>query len=222
MRSLAFAISLLAWPVMAPALAQEAPAASELLFETHDWQALPADAALLYKYERVSGLSLEQVRGFTDKIRLVVRPGSATGSRNVQVEMFSSPHRRPAGPFDEVTGNPILILFLEQHLQTLAAAVGANPRYLRNAIRAGLREKASVTATSITYQDQSFPAWRIETQPFAQDLHRAQMKGLDMLNYSFVTSERVPGKIFSIDVKAVTADGRTLLQETLSYDPNGS
>ena len=160
MRSLAFAVILLAWPAAAPALEQEAPAASELLFETHDWQALPANTALLYRYERVRGLSLEQVRGFTDTIRLVVRPGSAAGSRNVQVEMFSSPHRRPAGPFDEVTGNPILILFLEQHLQTLAAAVGANPRYLRNAIRAGLREKASVIPATITYQDQPVPAWR--------------------------------------------------------------
>jgi len=222
MRSLAFAVILLAWPAAAPALEQEAPAASELLFETHDWQALPANTALLYRYERVSGLSLEQVRGFTDTIRLVVRPGSAAASRNVQVEMFSSPHRRPAGPFDEVTGNPILILFLEQHLQTLAAAVGANPRYLRNAIRAGLREKASVIPATITYQDQPVPAWRIETQPFAQDPHRARMKGLDVLNYSFVTSERVPGRIFSIDIKALTADGRTLLQEGLSYDPDGS
>jgi hypothetical protein len=222
MRSLAFAIGLLAWSAAEPALAQEAPGASELLFETHDWQALPADAALLYRYERVSNLSSEQVRGFSDTIRLVVRPGSAADKRNVQVEMFSSPHRRPAGPFDEVTGNPILILFLEQHLQTLAAAVGANPRYLRNAIRTGLREKASVTPTTITYQDRSVSAWRIETQPFAQDPHRARMRGLDVLSYSFVASERVSGKIFFIDVKAVTGDGRTLLQETLSYDQKGS
>ncbi len=222
MRSLAFAIALLVGPALAPALAQDAPPASELLFETHDWQAVTAEAVLQYKYERVSGLALEQVRGFTDTIRLMIKPGSSSGSRNVQVEMFSSPRRRPAGPFDEVTGNPILILFLEQHLQTLAAAVGANPLYLRNAIRAGLREEASVKPTMITYQGQSVPAWRVETQPFAHDPHRAQMKGLDVLNYSFVTSERVPGKIFSIDVRALMADGRTLLQETLSYDPNGS
>ncbi|MXQ12072.1 hypothetical protein [Microvirga makkahensis] len=222
MRSLAFAIGLLGWSAAAPISAQEAPAAAELLFETHDWQALRGNAALLYRYERVSDPSFEQVRSFSDTIRLVVRPGSAVDSRNVQVEMFSSPHRRPAGPFDEVTGNPILILFLEQHLQTLVAAVGANPRYLRNAVRAGLREKASVIATTATYQGQPVSAWRVEMQPFAQDPHRTRMKGLDALKYSFVTSERVPGEIHSIEIKAVTTDGRILLQETLSYDPNGS
>jgi hypothetical protein len=136
--------------------------------------------------------------------------------------MFPVTQRRPSGPFDDVTGNPILVLFLEQHLQTLAAALGANPRYLRNAIRAGLREKASVSPITATYLADQVPAWRIETQPFVDDSRRDRMHELDTLNYSLVTSERVPGKILSIDVKAVRADGQTLLQEALSYDPSGS
>jgi hypothetical protein len=222
MRSLAFAVGLLAWIAAGPALAQEAPAASDLLFETRDWQAVPTDTTLLYKYERVSGLASERVPGFSDTIRLVIRPGAADGTRNVQVEMFSGGQRRPAGPFDEVASNPVLVLFLEQHLQTLVAALGANPRYLRNAIRAGLREKVLVSPITTTYANGSIPAWRIETQPFIGDAHRDRMKGLDTLNYSFVTSDRVPGKILSIDIRAVAADGRTLLQEALSYDPNGS
>jgi hypothetical protein len=222
MRSLAFAAGLMAWIIAAPSLAQEVPAASDLLFETRDWQAAPPNATLLYRYQRVSGLASERTRGFSDTIRLLVTPGAAADERNIQVEMFPTTQRRPAGPFDDVMGNPILVLFLEQHLQTLAAALGANPRYLRNAIRTGLREKVSVTPISVTYQAEVIPAWRIETQPFVEDTHRGRMQGLDMLNYSFVTSERIPGRILSIDVKAVTADGRTLLQEALSYDPSGS
>ena len=140
MRSLAFATGVIAWIIAAPSLAQEAPVASDLLFEMRDWQAVPLDATLLYRYERVSGLASERTRGF------------------------------------------------------------------------------SIT----TYQTGSVPAWRIETQPFREDTHSSRMQGLDTLNYSFVTSERIPGRILSIDVKAVAADGRTLLQEVLSYDPSGS
>lgn len=222
MRSLAFATGVIAWIVAAPSLAQEAPAASDLLFEMRDWQAVPLDATLLYRYERVSGLASERTRGFSDTIRLLIKPGAVVDARNVQVEMFPSTRRQPAGPFNDVMGNPVLVLFLEQHLQTLAAALGANPRYLRNAIRTGLREKVSVTPIITTYQSGSVPAWRIETQPFSEDTHSSRMQGLDTLNYSFVTSERIPGRILSIDVKAVAADGRTLLQEVLSYDPSGS
>lgn len=222
MKGLVLAAGLMAWIVAAPSLAQETPAAADLLFETRDWQAVPPGTTLLYRYQRVSGLASEQARGFSDTIRLHVAPAAADDARNVQVELFPATQRRPAGPFDDVTGNPVLILFLEQHLQTLATTLGANPRYLRNAIRAGLREKASVTPMTATYRTESVPAWRIETQPFVGDTHRDRMQGLDTLSYSFVTSERIPGRILSIDVRAVGADGRTLLQEALSYDPSGS
>lgn len=222
MRRLAFAVGLMASLTAAPVSAETMPAASDLLFETRDWQAVAPDATLLYRYQRGGDFNSERMRGFSDTIRLLVTPGASADVRNVQVEMFPSTQRRPAGPFDGVMSNPILVLFLEQHLQTLVTALGANPRYLRNAIRTGMREKVSVTPVTTTYRNESVPAWRIETQPFIEDIHRDRMQGLDALRYSFITSERIPGRILSIDVKAVAADGRTLLHEALSYDPSGS
>ena len=222
MRSLVFAIGLAAWTAATPAPSQEAPAASDLLFETQDWRSAPPDASLLYRYERVSSLPSERVQGLSDTIRLLLSPGSSADIRNVQVEMFSGAQRRPAGPFDDVAGNPVLVLFLEQHLKTLVSAVGANPGYLKNAIRAGLRDSASVTPITTAYEDQQVPAWKIATRPFLQDPHRAQMMGLDTLTYSFVVSDYVPGRVHSIDVRADAANGRQLFQETLSYVPSGS
>ncbi len=220
MRSLTFVVALLAWTATASASSQEAPAASDLLFETQDWKAAPSDTSLIYRYERTSSLPSERVPGISDMIRLLVAPGPSAETRNVQVEMFSGAQRRPAGPFDDVAGNPILVLFLEQHLQTLVAAIGANPRYLRNAIRAGLRDNASVAKLTTAYRDGQVPAWRVVTRPFLQDPHRDQMVGLDALTYSFVVSDQVPGKILSIDVRADTTDGRQLFQEALSYVPD--
>jgi len=222
MRSLVFFVGLSLSVVAAPAVAQDVPSAPDLLFEAQDWQRVGSDSTLLYRYERTGSLAADRVPGLSDTIRLHVRSGSAAASRNVEVEMFSGPRRRPAGPFDDVAGNPALVLFLEQHLQTLVAAVGANPRYLRNAIRAGLRESASVVPITATYEDRQVSAWRIETRPFLQDPRRNQMQGLESLTYSFVVSEQVPGKILSIVARADTADGRSLLQEALNYDPDGT
>ena len=39
--------------------------------------------------------------------------GKASGERNVRVEMFSAERRKAAGPFEGMTGNPVLSLFLE-------------------------------------------------------------------------------------------------------------
>ena len=48
------------------------------------------------------------------------------------------------GRFADMTGNPLLSLFLENHIGALSQQLHANPRYLKNAIRAGLARQGRV------------------------------------------------------------------------------
>jgi hypothetical protein len=134
--------------------------------------------------------------------------------------MFSGANRFPAGPFEDMPGNPVMTLFLEHHLGDLARVLSANPRYIKNAIRKGLRENATVTPTQIDYKGRKVDAWRIETQPFLGDKMKERMRGLDNLTYIFVTSDAVPGELVSIEATSKNAEGGELLQENLTYDPN--
>ena len=113
----------------------------------------------------------------------------------------------------------MLALFLEHHVETLARMLSANPRYLKNALRAGLRDKASIAAILVDLNGQPVPGWRIEVRPFTDDASRARMRGLDRLTYEFVTSDAVPGTIVSIKTEARSEDGGKLLEEVLTYDP---
>ena len=112
----------------------------------------------------------------------------------------------------------MLVLFLENHVETLAKVLKANPRYLKNAIRAGLRDKASVTPTTVEIGGESAPAWRVVTKPFDGDPNKERMRGLDGLTYSFVAADKVPGEIQSISIEAVGADGTRLFSESVTYD----
>ena len=47
-------------------------------------------------------------------------------------------------------GNPVLVRFLEHHLDDLARVLKGNPRYIKNAIRRSLRESASATGSMKT------------------------------------------------------------------------
>ena len=116
----------------------------------------------------------------------------------------------------------MIVLFLEHHLNDLAKILKANPRYLKNAIRAGLREKAVTTPETVMVRGRSVQATRIETQPFLDDPHKDRMRGLESLTYTFVTSDQVPGAILSIEARATAADGAELLRETLTYEPSSS
>jgi len=216
--SLAAAILLLVAGVQGVPAA-EAPAAADLLFETPAWRAAPAGTALTYRYERRSGNEGAFGPAVSDRIRLDLDPGEAAETRTARVAMFTDERRVPAGPFENVGYNPALVLFLEHHVGRLAKLVQANPRYLKNTIRAALRERATVTPTTFELQGRAVPGWQVVVTPFADDPNGGRMRGLEKLNYTFVAAEAVPGLIARVEATARADDG-LLLQETLTYDPD--
>jgi hypothetical protein len=202
-----------------PVRAADAPAPADLLFETAPWLEAPAGTSLGYRYERRS--ENEAVFGppLSDRIKLDIGPGAKPETRNVRVAMFTGERRVPAGPFEDSGFNPVMVLFLEHHVDSLAKLLHANPRYLKNTIRAALRDGATVAPTTLELRGRSVPGWRVTAKPFAEDANRARMRGLDGLEYTFIAADSVPGLIARIEARAAGSDGM-LLQETLTYDPD--
>ena len=124
---------------MAEAPRPEDPAS--LLFDAPQWAATRPGATLSYRYIRKSANEALYGPSFEDRIRLRIEKGDAEATRTVRVELFGRERRRAAGPFEDVSSNPVLMLFLEHHVEQLSRSVHANLRYLKNAIRAALRDK---------------------------------------------------------------------------------
>lgn len=208
-------------PAVTKANAATSPNASDLLFEHPQMKNVAPGSTLTYGYVRRSGIAKGPFGPpIDDRIKLGIDAGSTSDNRSIRVEMFSGANRFPAGPFEDMPGNPVMSLFLEHHLVDLARVLSANPRYLKNAIRKGLRDEATVTPTRIDFKGQQVEAWRIESRPFADDKLKDRMRGLSNLKYTFVTSPAVPGELVSIEAQSKTEEGGELLQEVLSYDPN--
>jgi len=203
-----------------PALAEApAPDAATLLFETPQLKDDAPGTTLSYAYARKA---LEDGRfgaSFQDSVKLHLdgSPADAT-ARTVRMELFGAGRRRAAGPFEGVTHNPVLPVFLEHHLEGLSRALRANPRYLKNAIRAALRDRATVDRTEVAVAGRSAPGWRVSVTPFVDDANKGRMQGLDGLAYTFTVSDAVPGRIAAIAVRAAGPEG-VLLEETLTYAP---
>lgn len=199
------------------------PSAATLLFETPQLGATRPGHPLTYRYTRkVSDPELGP--SFEDTIRLEVEPagsGAPEGARTLKVNFFSAERHRAAGPFEDVTGNPVLMLFLENHLADLSGRLMGNPRYFKNAIRAALRDKAEVTRTAFTVGGGMHGGWRVKVRPFAGDPNARRMRGLDTLTYEFDVAPDLPGEIVRMTITADTKDGR-LWEEALTYDPQGT
>lgn len=209
----------------APAASKDgaAPNAADLLFEQPQMKNTTPGSTLTYDYLRRSGI----VKGpygppLNDAIKLTVESGKSDESRDIQVQMFSGGYRVPAGPFQDMPGNPVLTLFLENHLKGLASLLEANPRYIKNAIRKGLRERATVTPIQIDFKGRKVEGWRVEMKPFVGDAQSERMRGFETITYTFVTAPDVPGEIVSIEARALKPDGSELLEERLDYDQKNS
>ena len=209
----------LAYLLFAPSFAAYAednpPPAADLLFEAPQLANTKPGDELDYSYSQKSADPAKYGAAFDDTIKLSIEDaGKASGERNVRVEMFSAERRRAAGPFEGMTGNPVLSLFLENNIQQLSALLHANPRYLKNAIRSALRTAPS-TPDQIDGQKQ---AWRVEVAPFKGDPQKDRMNGLETLTYVFRVAPDLPGAVYEIDISARDPAGAVLLEEKLRYD----
>ena len=225
----ALALALTALPAFAedapkPATVTQAnaaapPSAADLLFDQPQMKNAAPGSTMTYNYLRRSGISGGPFGApLQDTVALKIEPGKSPDARDIQVTMFSGLNRVPAGPFEDMAGNPVVSLFLENHLRALAKVLEANPRYLKLAIRRGLREKATVTPTKVAFDGRTVDGWRVVTKPFEGDAMTQRMRGLDDLTYTFVTAPSVPGEIVSIEASSKSKDGGELLEEKLDYD----
>ena len=196
-----------------------APTASDLLFEQPHMKNTAPTGTITYDYVRRSGIAKGPFGApLQDTLTLKLEPGKSPEARDITVTMFSGLNRVPAGPFEDMAGNPVVSLFLENHLKGLAKVLEANPRYLKLAIRKGLREKAVVTPTKVTVGGREMDGWRVVTKPFEGDGMTQRMRGLDDMTYTFITAPSVPGEIVSIEASSKNKDGGELLEEKLDYD----
>ena len=206
---------------MAPAagLAGESrPDPATLLFDEPQLEATHPGDVLTYAYSRKTADDAKYGRSFSDTIALTIAAGDKADSRTVSAMMFSGANGRPAGPFPDMTGNPLLSLFLENHIGALSQQLHANPRYLKNAIRAGLRDKAEIVEAPVAVEGRSLPGWHIRMTPFRDDANKGRMLGLDAMSYDFAVARDLPGEIAEIRIVAPAPDGSILLDERVVYD----
>jgi hypothetical protein len=193
------------------------PEAASLLFDEPQLAATKMGEVLTYDYHRNTSNDTLFGPSFADKIKLTIDKGSSDSTRTITVDLFSGSNRRAAGPFENMTGNPILSLFLEHHIDVLSDIYHANPRYLKNAIREALRDKATIDKTDVTVGGHSTPGWRVRITPFKGDPNSASMNGLDTMTYEFLVAKDIPGEIADIQVTAAGPNS-ILLDEGVSYE----
>jgi hypothetical protein len=174
------------------------PSAIELLFERKHLSALEQGAAIVYRFERSVSDAKMLGEPFSDTIGLTVTTVAPTGTREVSLSVFTSDRARSVQNVPDLTGNPVLVVFLDRTVANMSQIAGGARPYLKDRVRAGLRDKAALEPIKVAYAGKSVDAVRITVTPFVGDPNAAKMLGYDGTRLTLVVSEAVPGHIVEL------------------------
>ncbi|MEM1383490.1 MAG: hypothetical protein AAGG06_07570 [Pseudomonadota bacterium] len=167
--------------------------ALDLLFSTPHLAALEEGAELRYRHQRRSSIAGAIGQDHDRLITLAKGDPRAREEGAVTVTMDADGAPRILDPFRGVTGNPILLVFLESSVSAISRATGGSPFYLRNRVRERLR-----TGLSETGQAGSDGGRVLSMRPFAGDRNAGRLGDFVDLEYRFTLSENAPGMFLSL------------------------
>ena len=182
-----------------PVSAGEVATSQALLFDAPYLKQLTVPSALNYSYRHSTSAEKTFGKPFEDTIAVNVGRNDKPGGLNsVMLRMFSGKRQRDLGPHVDMTGNPIIMVFLERDLWEMKRRVGGEPVYYRNMIRHAFRKAAKVEKSTAEFNGQDIAVHTVTIRPFTTEKERGSMKSLLSKSYEFTVADKVPGGILKI------------------------
>jgi hypothetical protein len=175
------------------------PSAQSLLFDANYLAPLGAPSRIVYDYSSKTADPALFGKSFDDEVAMRLTPSAdGSGEKEVTLDMFTGSRQHTVGPLTRVSGNPIIMMFLERDVSEMNMHVGGQPVYFRNVIRLAFREKAKLEPATITWEGKPVPATKITIQPFLGDPNGERMQLFKSKTYEFLVSDAVPGGIYQM------------------------
>ncbi|MGO4670402.1 hypothetical protein [Bosea sp. 2RAB26] len=185
-----------------PAQAQETPV--DILFARPHLSGVSSGTELTYRLERLPSDTKRLGEPFGDDIKLVVRSVAANGSRNVDLRLFTGERAREPMSITDLTGNPVLVIFLDRAVSNMAQLTGGTTPYFKDRLRAGLRDKATSEATKVEFEGKTLDATRITVRPFVDDTNIGRMLGYEDSQFEILVAEAAPGMLLDMTSRFVS------------------
>ncbi len=177
----------------------EPDTAQKLLFDNPYLASLAAPAEIAYRFEHSTADETSYGRIFSDDVRIeVAPPGGKQRLNSVTLHIFTGERARSIGPLSDVSGNPVIMVFLERDAFQMKRRVPGPMAMFRNMIRKAMREAATVEDVEIELSGKTVAAKRVTIRPFDDDRNPPQLRQFRNKTYHFTVSEVVPGGIFEI------------------------
>ena len=211
---LAVAVAL---PVTAPAIAAEAPTITQALFEKPHISTLNKGTTVTYDFKRKASEPKLLGANFEDKISIAIND-VVDDKRIVSVKVFTGDRERDERVITGLTGNPVLVFFLDRAVANFSLLAGGNRAYHKNRFRVAMRTEGGLQPVTFKYEGKDVAGFRLAIRPFTGDRKNVEkMKGYENAEFTFLMSEAVPGYFAKFTAHySSPLDGSPSLDETIS------
>lgn len=219
----ALAMIALAGQQLTAEAANSSPSATAVLFDAPHLASVPKGTTLAYHFDRQVSDPKLLGEPFKDDIKIdVVNDGDA-GTKSVLVEVFTGERGRPPQSIEGMTGNPLLVVFLDRAVSNMAMLSGGHRPYLKQRLKMSFANGAKVEPVEIAFKGASVKGNRIEVKPFVGDPNALKMMGYDGATFQIVVSDQVPGHFVALasHYESPTTD-TPKLDETITLDGVGA
>ena len=180
-------------PTAAAADPAKPVAATDMLFERRHLDNVPVGQKLAYRFDRTVSKPDVLGRPFADDITIDIKQIADDKTREVAIKVFTGERARDVQVIDGMTGNPILVVFLDRSVASYMAVAGGKLPYLKERYRAALRDRATVEPVTVKLADKTVPGSRITITPYSGDPNASRMQGYENSRFQMVVSDAVPG-----------------------------
>jgi hypothetical protein len=169
------------------------PSIAAALFDKEHIGQLPAGTELTYIFERDGSEPKLLGPNYKDDIGLKVDEVTDDGKRTVSVRVFTGDRGREARTITGLSGNPILVFYLDRAVANFATLAGGNRAYHKNRFRIAMRTKDGLFPTTFKYKGKAVNGYKLAIRPYTGDKNVHKMKGYENAHFEVLVSDEVPG-----------------------------
>lgn len=173
--------------------AQDMPKPAEVLFDRPHLAKVEAGQTLTYNLVRKTDQPELAGPGYEDQINVRINAVEDNGTRDLTVDVFSGDRKRDPQNITGMTGNPILVFFLDRAVFDYAGVAGGKRPYLKNRFKIALSKSATIEPVKVRYEGVEHDGYRVVITPYTDDLNKEKMRGYEGSRFQIVLSEGVPG-----------------------------
>lgn len=190
--------------------------ANQLLFMTDHLHNVQTPARLQYEFVHRAG----DEEGYEDRVELNIEDSHGNDNnagKRVAVDFLSGDRHRYVPEIGDARGNPVIMMFLQNDVSTLAQRTGGSWRYFQRRVKFALEDTATVTQDTAPYEGKQVAVERIQLTPYANEqAHRDKLDAAVDRRYTFILSDAVPGGVLEIRAEVPAENGQPALLDRLT------